>query len=114
MDRRLQVSSTGASVTETLPLYPAGPTDVPPEITRIDRAYRLRVAAMIGGLFVFLLLYLIIMALAGLLAYFLLTLPTPKSGGRGSGLVLIIMFGGTFAAGLLCLFLVKGLFKGRR
>ena len=101
-------------MTETVPLYPAGPTDVPPEITRIDRAYRQRVAAMIGGLFVFLLLYLIIIALAGLVAYLLLLLPLPKSGGRGTGLVLIIKFGGVFAAGLLCLFLVKGLFKGRR
>ena len=37
-------------------LYPPAPANVPPEITRLDNAYRLRVVATIGGLFLFLLL----------------------------------------------------------
>src|SRR5262245_55887448 len=93
-------------------LYPPGPANVPPEITRLDSAYRWRVVAMIGGLFAFLLLYLVIIALAGLVALGLLLIPIPS--GRGVFLLLVLKFGGILAAGLLCLFLIKGLFKGRR
>ena len=95
-------------------LYPPRPADVPPDLTRPDAAYRGRVAAMTGGLFVFLVLYLVIIALAGLVAYGLLLIPMPTTGGRGVFFFLILKFGGAVAAGLLCLFLVKGLFKGRR
>lgn len=95
-------------------LYPPGPVDVPAEITRLDGAYRLRVAGMIGGLFVFLLVYLAIVAVAGLLAYWLVGIPTPNLRGRALILFLILQFGTAFAALLLWLFLFKGLFKGRR
>jgi Zn-dependent protease with chaperone function len=95
-------------------LYPPAPADVPPEVTRLDNAYRLRVVAMIGGLFAFLLLYLLFVALAGLLAYWLLMLPVPKLSGRGMFGYIIFKFGGAFAAVLLWLFLFKGLFKGQR
>src|SRR5882724_10729268 len=94
-------------------LYPPGPANVPPKITRIDGAYRLRVVAMIGGLFVFLLLYLVFIAAAGLLAYGLLVMPLADVRGRGIILILIFKFGGAFSALLLWLFLLKGLFKGR-
>ena len=100
-------------MTDIATLYPPAPAEVPPEITRLDSAYRGRVAAMIGGLFVFLLLYLIIISLAGLGAL-RLAMPFPVEGGRGMLIFLIVKFGGALAAGLLCLFLVKGLFKGRR
>ncbi len=79
-------------------LYPPAPANVPPAITRLDSAYRLRVIAMIGGLFLFLLLYLVFIAAAGLLAYGLLLLPTPTGGGRGIILFLVLKFGGAFAA----------------
>jgi Zn-dependent protease with chaperone function len=95
-------------------LYPPAPANVPPEITRLDSAYRLRVVAMIGGLFLFLLLYLLVIALAGLLAYGLLILPLPDIRGRGMLVFLVLKFGGAFAAILLWLFLFKGLFKGNR
>ena len=49
-------------------LYPPKPADVPLDLTRPDAAYRGRVAAMIGGLFAFLVLYLVIIALAGAVA----------------------------------------------
>jgi Zn-dependent protease with chaperone function len=95
-------------------LYPPAPTKVPPEITRLDSAYRLRVVAMIGGLFLFLILYLIFVAVAGLLAYWLVLLPVPDIRGRGILFFLVLKFGGAFAAVLLWLFLFKGLFKGKR
>src|SRR4051812_32311993 len=94
-------------------LYPPAPADVPADLTRLDGAYRLRVLGMIGGLFVFLLLYLVFIAAAGLLAWWLLTFPLPNVGGRGLIAVLIFKFGGALAAVLLFVFLVKGLFKGR-
>src|SRR5918993_871281 len=99
-------------MTDIATLYPPAPPSVPPDLTRPDRAYRNRVAAMVGGLFVFLVPYLVVIALAGLVAYWLLTFPLPTAGGRGTFFVLVIKFGGALAAGLLCLFLVKGLFKG--
>jgi len=66
-------------------LYPPAPAQVAPEITQLDGAYRLRVVAMIGGLFAFLLLYLLFVAAAGFVAYWLLTLPIPDVKGRGWG-----------------------------
>lgn len=98
----------------TAALYPPAPADVPPELTRLDSAYRNRVVAMIGGLFLFLLLYLLFIAAAGLLAYWLLVFPLPEMRGKGIFLVLVLKFGGAFAAILLWLFLFKGLFKGQR
>ncbi len=95
-------------------LYPPAPVPVPPEITRLPAAYRLRVVAMIGGLFLFLILYLVLVALAGLLAYVLVMLPVPNMGGRGTLAYLLFKFGGAFAAILLWLFLFKGLFKSKR
>lgn len=95
-------------------LYPPAPANVPSEITRLDSAYRLRVVAMIGGLFLFLLLYLLFIALAGLLAYWLVMLPLPDLRGRAMLFFLALKFGGAFAAVLLWLFLFKGLFKGQK
>ena len=95
-------------------LYPPAPAGVPAELTRLPSAYRLRVLAMIGGLFLFLLLYCVFIAVAGLLAYWLLIVPLPHISGRGIVLFLVFKFGGAFAMLLLWLFLFKGLFKGQR
>jgi Zn-dependent protease with chaperone function len=94
-------------------LYPPAPADVPAEITRLDNAYRVRVVAMIVSLFLFLLLYLALVAVVGLIAYWLLALPMPRFEGRGIVLFLVLKFGGALAAVLLWLFLFKGLFKGQ-
>ena len=94
-------------------LYPPNPANVPPEVTRLESGYRFRVVAMIASLFLFLLLYLLFLAVAGLLAYWLLALPVPQGGGRGILLFFVLKFGGAFAAALLGLFLFKGLFKGQ-
>ncbi|HJZ91226.1 MAG TPA: M48 family metallopeptidase [Gemmataceae bacterium] len=104
----------GKAVTDIAPLYPPTPANVPPDITRLDRAYRSRVVAMIGGLFAFLLLYLVVIALAGLAVIAALTVPLPEDANRGPLAFLVVRIGGILIAGLLCLFLVKGLFKGRR
>lgn len=95
-------------------LYPPTPAGVPPDLTRPDGSYRLQVAAMIAGLFGFLALYLLLVTAAGLLAYWLVALPLPREGGRGLGGILLVKIGGALAAGLLCVFLFKGLFKGQR
>lgn len=97
-------------------LYPPAPADVPPELTQPDSAHRLRIVAMIGGLFSFLFVYLAIIAAAGYFVYWLLTLtpPPPTARGKGAGGYIFYQIGGTAAAGLLWLFLIKGLFKGRR
>ncbi len=87
------------------PLYPPASADAPPEVTRVTLAYRVRVVAMVAGLFGFLLVYLLLIAAAGLFGYWLLTLPTE---------VELLKIGGVLATGLLFLFLVKGLFKWRR
>src|SRR5262245_17530105 len=93
--------------------YPPAPADVPTDITRPGNAYRVRVLAMIAGLFLFLLLYVVFVAVAGLLAYWLVAFPIHQMRGRGIILVLVLKFGGAFAAILLWLFLFKGLFKGK-
>jgi Zn-dependent protease with chaperone function len=94
--------------------YPPAPAQVPSQITRLDAAYRWRVLAMVAGLFAFLFLYLVFVAAAGLLAYGLIIMPIPETNGRGIIIILILKFGGAFAALLLWLFLFKGLFKGRK
>jgi Zn-dependent protease with chaperone function len=94
-----------------LSLYPPAPSHVPADVARLPGGYRWRVAAMIGGLFLFLLLYVVLIVLAGLAAYGLLVLPVPDIRGKGVFFFLVLKFGGAFAVGLLCLFLFKGLFK---
>ncbi len=105
------VDPSGGLPMTSLPFYPPAPTDIPARVTGLGNAYRLRVLAMIGGLFVFLALYLVFIALSGLLARWLFFLPIPDVGGRGVLFFLVLKFGGAFAALLLWLFLLKGLFK---
>ena len=94
--------------------YPPAPASAAPTIVRTNSSYRLRVLAMIGGLFLFLLLYVILVVIAGFVGYWLLMLPTPDVRGKALAAFFIMKFGGAFAALLLCLFLFKGLFKGHK
>jgi Zn-dependent protease with chaperone function len=66
---------------------------------------------MLGSLFLVLILYLVFLAAAGLLAYFLVILPIPHLSGRALFGYLFFKFGGAFAILLIWLFLLKGLFK---
>lgn len=94
-------------------LYPPAPSNLPAELTRPAGAYRLRVAAMIAGLFGFVLLYMAFVVAAGMAAYWLLTLPINGSG-RSVFFLLVFKLGGAFAAILLWLFLFRGLFKRQK
>jgi hypothetical protein len=99
-------------VTDANDFYPPGPREVPRRLTRVSLNYRLRVAAMVGGLFAFLILYLLLIAAAGAVAYVLATLPFDL---RESGVILVLLLkvGGVIVTVLFAVFLVKGLFKGR-
>src|SRR5262245_25430225 len=94
--------------------YPPGPTEVPRHLYRVGFDYRLRAAAMIGGLFIFLVLYLALIALASVIAFNLLMIPIDDVGITGIIFAVVVKFGGALAAGLFAVFLVKGLFKGQR
>lgn len=95
-------------------LYPPAPTNLPADLTRPAGAYRLRVVAMIAGLFAFVLVYLAFVVSAGLAAYWLLMLPIGGGNGRAVFFLLVVKLGGAFAAILLWLFLFRGLFKRQR
>ncbi len=100
-------------------LYPPTPAGVPPELTRPHPAYRRRVAAMIAGLFVFLVVYVGLVALSGLFAVWIAFIPDPKfdtgrGSGKGAALYFLVKYGGAVAVGLLSVFLLKGLFKGQK
>jgi Zn-dependent protease with chaperone function len=97
---------------DTVDLYPPGPADVPRGLTRPGLDYRLRAAAMIGGLFLFLALYLALIATAGVVAYEAALISPTDARGEGILWLLVMKIGGPVAAGLLCVFLIKGLFKG--
>jgi Zn-dependent protease with chaperone function len=99
-------------VTDCTDFYPPGPTDVPRALTRPGLDYRLRVAAMIGGLFLFLAVYLALIAGAGVFGFQAATVPLEGGGIRSMVWLVVMKFGGPLAAGLFCLFLIKGLFKG--
>src|SRR5262245_50730161 len=94
--------------------YPPGPTEVPRHLYRVGIGYRLRAAAMVGGLFTFLVLYLGLIALASVIAFNLLMIPFDDVGITGLIFAVVVKFGGALAAALFAVFLVKGLFKGQR
>lgn len=96
-----------------LSLYPPSPPQVPADLLRLGLAYRGRVVAMLASLFLVLVVYLAFFAAAGALAYVLVMLPLPNLGGRAMIAYLVFKFGGAFAALLVWLFLLKGLFKSR-
>ncbi|HQR43124.1 MAG TPA: M48 family metallopeptidase, partial [Gemmatales bacterium] len=96
--------------------YPAAPANVPAEITRLSVAYRLRSAAMLFSLFLFLVFYLAVIAGIAWLAYKMSLIPIETRGtsGKGTFLVIVFKFGSIAALGLMIIFLIKGLFKGQR
>src|SRR5262245_16353955 len=79
----------GDTTMATDALYPPAPANVPAAVTQVENAHRLRVVAMIGGLFLFLLIYLLFVAVAGMLAYWLLVMPLPNLRGKGMAAFLI-------------------------
>ncbi|MFT3879071.1 MAG: M48 family metallopeptidase [Gemmatales bacterium] len=95
--------------------YPPTPANIPATITRLSTAYRLRSAAMLLSLFLFLAFYLAVIAAVGWCIYLMMQIPVEVSRSpRGTVAMVILKFGGMAALGLLIIFLVKGLFKGQR
>src|SRR5262245_2177153 len=97
-------------------LYPASPQGLPVDIARPTLGYRLQVVGVLASLILFVALYLTLIGASAYWVYWSLT-ALPNSRGmrdaRSSGppyLVLISIAAGT----LLCLFLVKSLFKRSR
>lgn len=97
-------------------LYPAAPKGVPDDLTRPSGAYRFRVLVLAGSLTLFFLMYLAMVVGTAYLTYKCATYTSTPSAysrndRRGSAFIILA---GTFFFGMLFLFLLKGLFKGRR
>jgi Zn-dependent protease with chaperone function len=97
--------------------YPPAPAHVPSAITELSGAYRLRSAAMLFSLFLFLLFYLAAIVGVAFLIWLMIQIPLEsgsRTSGRGAAGLFIFKLGGIVALGLLIIFLIKGLFKGQR
>ncbi len=88
-------------------LYPPAPPGIPPDLTAPPRAYRLRVVVVLLCLLFFLLVYLGLLAATGYAAYWAVTSPFKERG----PVALLLSFAVVLLAGLLGLFLLKGLFR---
>lgn len=89
-------------------LYPPGPVNVAKDFTQPTSRYLWEVTLVLVSLLLSLALYLVLVAGSVWLCYFLVTSPWPT---RSDGYVLLRIVG-IICAGLLSLYLVKGLFKG--
>lgn len=91
-------------------VYPPSPAEVPDDLLRPTVRYRLQVAVVLVSLLLFLALYLALVAASGWLTWRMIEAPLV-----GRGLYAIILkIGSIGAAGMLFVFLVKGLFKMQR
>ena len=94
-------------------LYPPSPAAVPSDLTKPSGAYRFRLFVLMGSLTFFLLFYLALVVASGYLTWYVATQPIMTHRGRPQWNPLFNGLGG-LACGMLFLFLLKGLFKGRR
>ncbi len=95
-------------------LYPPSPQGVPADLTKASGAYRFRLLVLMGSLTLFLLLYVALVIGTGYLAWYVLTQPLMSGkSGRMEWNPIFNGLGGV-ACTMLFLFLLKGLFKGRR
>jgi len=116
-------------VTDIDDLYPPNPVAVPPDLTRPPGSYRARVFIVLCCLFAFLAVYLGLTVGTAYLSYYCFSAATAKEEPGGltynprtktyrstqrsekSGFWLVV---GGVASAIICLFMVKGLFKGSR
>ena len=89
-------------------VYPPGPKNVPADFTKPSMRYRWKVIFVLGSLLLTLALYLALIAVSAWGFYQLLMLPWPARFHLG---VIFVRTLGMFCAGLLFLYLFKGLFK---
>ncbi len=100
--------------------YPPNPTDVPKHLTRATARYRLQARLVVASLFVFLLVYLGLIAGSGFLCYWcvsqLLAIESlfESFGDIGGPLMISLYVFLALTSLFLALYLVKGLFKSER
>ncbi len=92
-------------------LYPPGPANVPKDFTRPTARYRWEVAVVLVSLLLSLAFYLALVAGAAWLCRWLVIAPWPP---RAEGAYVFVRLAGIICAGLLFLYLLKGLFKVSR
>lgn len=92
-------------------LYPPVPEGVPEFFTRPSKSYQVRTVAVLGSLFLFLLLYLFLIAAVAYAGWWLAHTPPGIPSGRGALFVIIAYFGALIGLGMLLVLLVKGIFK---
>ena len=90
-------------------LYPAGPANVPADLTAPNLGYRLRVVAVMVSLLLFALLYLALVAGAAWLVWWVVSAGPP-----GFRWGVVLWLGAIAATGMLFAFMLKGLFRRRR
>src|SRR5215203_2996068 len=112
-------------------LYPPTPTNVPPGLTTPSASYRTRVVVVLASLVVFMAVYLALTLGSAYLCYWCLQELGRKPTGRVETYTVtdrrgrtsvrtraddepnpVLLIPGGLFSGLLCLFMVKGLFKG--
>lgn len=97
--------------------YPPNPKNVPPQLTKPSTRYRLQAILVIASLFLFVLIYLgLIVGFAGLSYWAFGEIAHVKDNYREHGaaaetLMLMVFVLTVISAGLLALYLIKGLFK---
>src|SRR5262249_600171 len=94
-------------------LYPPAPEGVPENFTRPSTAYQMRTFAVLGSLFLFLLVYLVLIAAVAYAGWWLAHTPPEIPSGKLGLLVIVAYLGGLICIGMLLVLLVKGLFKGQ-
>lgn len=97
-------------MSQTVSLYPPAPAGVPADLTRSSGRYRLHIVFTLLSLLLFVLLYLVLVAASAWLTWLAIVYPIDRPS-TGTVLVKLGAIGG---AGMLFLFLLKGLFKSQR
>lgn len=87
--------------------YPPRPAGIPEDLTAPTRDYRVRVLVVLVCLIFFVLIYLGLIVAAAYVAWWVVATPAQELGPLG----LLLRGAVALIAGLLCLFLVKGLFR---
>jgi hypothetical protein len=93
-------------VESSLSLYPPAPAGIPADLTRPTTSYRVQTGLTLLSLLLFVLIYLALVAVSAWLVYLAIIFPVPVN-----KLGILVKLGAIAGAGMLFLFLLKGLFK---